>query len=379
MSRRTSLQASDSSSKRKRRLAVDTQDETKPDEGISFPIREIDQLYASHATVHCALHRLCVPCAYKVCCFDVARDSEFSVPNQRPENCPRLQVKPESSSKEILGYSNKMSVLTVGDGDFSFSLAVAHLLSSSNKKGKANRLVVTSYEKEETLRRVYPEFDKTLSELKSLGAIVCFEVDATRLKETLPPSALGGFHRIIWNFPCTAIDKGQDGQNDAMEDNKELVRNFVSNSREFLYKGGEIHMCHKTKPPFNQWKLQELVIAACRDGKGPQARYEGRIVLDRALLPPYAPRKALNRKSFPCHDACHYIFGFDRALSFGDDDQPCPPTIPKKPKEFPDDAGDHDVSVVPVTQKLVALIREAHLSNTVVKNKLRKGKKKHKR
>jgi len=37
-------------------------------------------------------------------------------------------------------------------------------------------------------------------------------------------------------------------------------------------------------------------------------RYAGKIVLDRALILPYIPRKALDRKSFPCHDACIYVF-----------------------------------------------------------------------
>lgn len=47
-------------------------------------------------------------------------------------------------------------------------------------------------------------------------------------------------------------------------------------------------------------------------------KYLGRIVLDRCLLPPYIPRKALDRKSFSVHDACTYIFGLvaDRKEDF---------------------------------------------------------------
>lgn len=39
-------------------------------------------------------------------------------------------------------------------------------------------------------------------------------------------------------------------------------------------------------------------------------KYGGRIVLDRSLFPPYSPRKALDKKSFPIHDACTYVFGY---------------------------------------------------------------------
>jgi len=37
-------------------------------------------------------------------------------------------------------------------------------------------------------------------------------------------------------------------------------------------------------------------------------RYCGRVVVDRYLFLPYTPRKALDRKSFPVHDACTYVF-----------------------------------------------------------------------
>lgn len=294
-------------------------DATQLDDGDGdIPIRDIENLFCSSVTINCALQIGCVPCAYKVCCFDVALDSAFCklVPNQRPEQCPRSKEVDTSDSRdgETIGYKQGLrTVLTVGDGDFSFSLAIARLLLSKhdgNKcKGPKPSLVATSYESRETLRKVYPNFDKTASELDSLGAILCFEVDATRLAETLPSSVAKSmkFNRIIWNFPCTAISQGQDGQNDAMDHNKQLVREFVENARRFMVHGGELQMCHKTKPPFNQWKIEEVALEL-RENSEPKVCYKGRIVLDRCLLPPYQPRKALHAKSFPCHDACFYVF-----------------------------------------------------------------------
>jgi 25S rRNA (uracil2634-N3)-methyltransferase len=162
-----------------------------------------------------------------------------------------------------------------------------------------------------------------VEELKSRGVTIAYQIDATNIESTLlakiKEKKLPKFDRIIWNFPCTAVGKGQDGQNDAMEENKDLVRNFVRNAKHHLTPTGELHLCHKTKPPFNQWKLEDVVLDACSSSHDNLhlhcLSYHGRVVLDRATLPPYTPRKALDKKSFPCHDACIYIFGMAAADS----------------------------------------------------------------
>ena len=248
-----------------------------------------DKLYASHRTYWCAMVQRCVPCLYKIGNFDVARDEHFcrQIPNQRPEQCPRTH-KPASlleapnvtnsdSTSIPYGYQNYPSVLTVGDGDFSFSLALARLIqplstttttTTTTKKqlgtqgsddllSKHPRLVATSYETRHRLEQVYPNMKDTICQLKHLGAIVLFQVDATDLQSTLVEphhtllSATGDpclFDRIVWNFPCTAVASGQDGQNDEMERNKELVRTFVDSARSLLNpRGGQLHMNHKTK------------------------------------------------------------------------------------------------------------------------------------
>jgi 25S rRNA (uracil2634-N3)-methyltransferase len=134
-----------------------------------------------------------------------------------------------------------MSVLAVGDGDFSFSLALARMTS-----GKG--LEASSYESKKTLLEVYPGIQATMDELESLGAKLFFQVDATNIRETLPLAAKEKYDRIVWNFPCEAVRKGQDGQNKEMDRNKDLVRRFVDNARTLLVKKtGQIHINHKTK------------------------------------------------------------------------------------------------------------------------------------
>ena len=305
-----------------------------------YPRRNLDRLYCPSITYQCAIGSLgtslqdgksnskpCVPCAYKICNFDIARDVEFTkcTPNQRPEQCPRSVASTTTTTQKddndldyyggTMGYKRGMNVLTVGDGDFTFSLAVARLVlgdtnASISNKEQQGMVVATSYEDAPTLRNVYPDFDNTLNSFKSTHngggksntttAIVGYKVDATRLNDTLPKKLTSGtatttttksssfFHRICWNFPCTAIGSGQDGQNDAMEQNKELVRKFVANALPYLDRDcGEIHMAHKTKPPYNQWGLEKVALEGIIGGLGEkfgELEYKGRVAFDRYVL-----------------------------------------------------------------------------------------------
>ncbi|KAL7538444.1 hypothetical protein ACHAXR_008552 [Thalassiosira sp. AJA248-18] len=401
-----------------------------PSNSSTYPRRNFDHLHCPAITFLCAIgaplprrHALagqgqeakpCIPCAYKICNFDIARDSEFTrrIPNQRPEQCPRSSSSRTSSGgvggpdqkdnnegnhdlDGTMGYQRGMNVLTVGDGDFTFSLAVARLVVVGGSKSSSNNLnrrrgmvVATSYEDSQTLRGVYPDFDNTLNSLKSFGgtsAVVGYNVDATRLDKTLPKELQhvpknnkGGikFHRICWNFPCTAIGSGQDGQNDAMEQNKELVRKFVDNALPYLDEEcGEIHMAHKTKPPYNQWGLEKVAIEGIGSSQETRSNFrklefKGRIAFDKCTLPPYTPRKALDRKSFPCHDACIYIFGWKGKYAVGNvqsikrkESHITHITIPENKMEASNDKSPDPSSVIPVTDSVIEKVRSTHLRN----------------
>lgn len=239
----------------------------------NIPCRNCDNLYACQSTVHCALQRYCVPCSYKIGCFDVALDTAFCrmVPNQRPEMCPRLHnnqqprsdrtIQPLHQQNNTFGYdyNDKQSFLTIGDGDLTFSLAIARILlkghgSIATIKSSCCKVIATSYESRETLHELYPDIDKTIQELEQLGADVYYNVDATRIVETLPLYSSETlkktmvFHRIVWNFPCEAVANGKDGQNGEMENNKLLIQKFVQNALPILHRtDGQIHINHKTK------------------------------------------------------------------------------------------------------------------------------------
>jgi len=367
----------------------------------TYPKRNLHKLYCQSITYRCAIGSLppstytssstskpCVPCAYKICNFDIALDTEFTkiIPNQRPEQCPRSTVQYDTTNNNNISttmeYKRGMNVLTVGDGDFTFSLAVARLVLGNNsskkqkKKKQKGMVIATSYEDYSTLCKVYPDFNNTLVSLKSCSngreegknVIIGYNVDATRLNDTLPKEvSLNNkvkFHRICWNFPCTAITSGQDGQNDAMEQNKELVRKFVANALPYLHNDGEIHMCHKTKPPYNHWGLEKVALEGIKTNNNERKfEYKGRIVLDKCTLPPYTPRKALDKKSFPCHDACFYVFGWRRRQE-DEATYQSSATIPVNGnKQVDSDEEQPDLSsIIKVTEKVVETIRSTHFS-----------------
>lgn len=256
-------------------------------------------LYVSCATLSCATANYCVPCAYKIGCFDCSLDIQFckKIPNQRADSCKRLVDDGPLGYSRVLGFGEPdQKVLTVGDGDFSFSLAVARL---------GSKVVATSLETKDVLSKVYAKNKviETLKSLESLNATVAYMVNAINLQGTLPDDVRNDkFDRIVWNFPCSVEEYGRDAQNREMERNKQLLRAFATNAVKMLKQDGQIHISHKTKPPFNQWNVVETMM------HDQQLDYIGRIVVDRALFIPYVPRKALDRKSFPHHDACTYVF-----------------------------------------------------------------------
>jgi 25S rRNA (uracil2634-N3)-methyltransferase len=268
-----------------------------------------------------------------------------------------------------LGYTPGMSVLTVGDGDFSFSVALARF---------GCRVVATSYESAETVRAVYDSVGVSMHimELERLGAKIFYNIDATNIAHTLPQSLTDRtFDRIVWNFPCSAVAKGQDGQNVEMENNKRLVRAFVQSAKSQCVIGGQIHINHKTKPPFNQWKIDEVATTNIDS-----VYYKYRVVLDRSLFHPYVPRKALDRKSFPCHDACTYIFEVSdtkQSRSTLQKDQ----SVIQISQDLNELQNVNSLQLIRITPRLVRLLRQSLLqrqsSSTTVDN-FNIGKKKRK-
>jgi 25S rRNA (uracil2634-N3)-methyltransferase len=253
--------------------------------------------YIHSITLDCALHS-CIPCMYKI--FPLGH--ELLPPNVRPELCPRSRT--ESFGEGV--YLPHHRILTLGDGDFSFSLSLCRGMNLRDK------LIATSYENNETITSIYPSAEGHIRSLIAERSIVLHNIDARILHQV---ESLKGYHYsfdvVVWNFPCLRAENGADAQAVDIENNRMMLRDFFNSVKVLLqppvtsspFPGSmassppsEVHITHKTQEPFCWWNITELA----RDCG---FHYEGSIVFDRYLYPGYINRKALDKKSFPSHDA----------------------------------------------------------------------------
>jgi 25S rRNA (uracil2634-N3)-methyltransferase len=194
-------------------------------------------------------------------------------------------------------YADNDRILTIGDGDFSFSASLAAQIHIRALK-ESTKIVATSYESRESVFKTYPDSPKMIESLTSSGALVFHDIDARNLPEhTSLKSFRDYFDFIIWNFPCKGINRGRDGQVDEIEENKEMLRLFFLSCGCLLRPhSGEVHITHKTIEPFSWWNISEIAISC-------GWQHVASVVFDKYLYPGYTNRKALDKKSFPCADA----------------------------------------------------------------------------
>ena len=283
-------------------------------------------LYVYSQTLECVLQRQCIPCLYKI--FPGGRNDHYLLEllsstgiesrkgvtvaaaidtgsvirkptrggeeypsNTRPELCVRSGLKPVSkvgrgcmspqqidlmtnvygARLEASDFQSEYAVLTVGDGDFTFSLSLAEtdkfqqcidckdssgnpscIVESHPRSAGCRRLklTATSHESYQSICITYPHAVDTLNRLKHLGATVLHDVDATDLQHGSHFATEGThitFDFVIWNFPCVSLPAGADGQTSELEQNRALLRRFFANIRPFLtVDRGEVHITHKT-------------------------------------------------------------------------------------------------------------------------------------
>mmetsp|Transcript_17790 Transcript_17790/g.35149 ORF Transcript_17790/g.35149 Transcript_17790/m.35149 type:complete len:403 (-) Transcript_17790:221-1429(-) len=146
-------------------------------------------------------------------------------------------------------------VLVVGDGNFSFSHALAKKLKSQSNI----EMVCTSFDTRALVVRKYGKAAQaTLKALEDMNhCIVKHGVDATDLRETLrdrdgdeyEDEADEPYDRIIFNFPHTGLQR--------VHDNRALLRDFFASAVEMLNPGGRVEVTLKAGPPYSSWEVEE--------------------------------------------------------------------------------------------------------------------------
>ena len=262
-----------------------------------------ERLFVVPATLECCLKH-CIPCLYKLSPSGNYGDNIKLIPNIRPELCLR------SNNKVYCGlYNQSQCILTLGDGDFSFTLSLSNEFCRHKPSGNGT-IVATSHESRDSILRTYPSSIQILDKLRNQSVVVLHDVDATNLQNNkiISTTYLHYFDVVIWNFPCVRVEHGQDGQISELEANISLLSNFFANIKEYLKDGGEVHITHKTIEPFCWWDI-------CGIASKYNFTLQGTVIFDRYNYPGYINRKVLDKKSFPFNDAVTYIFGVDSTTS----------------------------------------------------------------
>ncbi|RCV12142.1 hypothetical protein SETIT_2G245700v2 [Setaria italica] len=151
-------------------------------------------------------------------------------------------------------YSSTQDILLVGDGDFSFSLALATAF------GSGANLVATSLDTYETLKSKYSKAESNITNLKRLSATVLHGVDTKKMK-LHPDLKKRRFDRIVFNFPHAGF-KGKEDDMHMINSHRELVWGFFNNALHLLRPYCEIHISHKTGGAYDRWDIEDLAFGA---------------------------------------------------------------------------------------------------------------------
>ena len=321
-------------------------------------------IFAFKEQLSCKSNKKCEACVRKVekmrreCCSDgeddVKKSSSSKIVLKRPEECERFKryhhhhhQEEEDKKQSVVGlYAKGDRILTVGDGDLTFSLSLA-------KRLKKVKLIATTHETRASLEKAYGKdaIKATLDELAVCGedVLVLHGVDAAKLEESLMDAAAvaasnkrdvlervekcidEGFDKIVWNFPCVSREEdtgeakdgareGADGRNPAdVELNRNLTLTFIANAAVMLRKkkskkkrgAVEVHVTHKVGMHPSSWNVPELKTTTTTSSSSrPRGviRAIASVFFDRMVYLPYKPRKALVAKSFSIADAKTFIF-----------------------------------------------------------------------
>ena len=136
-------------------------------------------------------------------------------------------------------------ILCVGDGDLTFSLALARAYGTEQLHITATTLLPTRGE----LIRTYSNSEAVLEELEHRGVEIVFGIDATQLHTKFPDKM---FHWILFSHPHLGLDTLQDDEAWHTERHYRLLAHYFWSAKYFV--NAKIHVCLCGNQP-QTWRL----------------------------------------------------------------------------------------------------------------------------
>eukprot|EP01025_Chloroclados_australasicus_P060316 TRINITY_DN7728_c0_g2_i3.p1 TRINITY_DN7728_c0_g2~~TRINITY_DN7728_c0_g2_i3.p1 ORF type:complete len:377 (+),score=14.50 TRINITY_DN7728_c0_g2_i3:96-1226(+) len=179
-------------------------------------------------------------------------------------------------------------VLTVGDGDFTYSLALCSI-------ARTNKVVATSYDsKEQVIQKYAPKVYDTLQRLSEVGCTVLHGVNATTLHSDKQLNTLetNRFDMIKFQHPHCGVEDAQR--------HRILLAHFFSSSVQILQLEGKVEISVSLEQA-ERWKIQEQAL------KAGLHLIESK-PFDFQQYPGYMPRRHQANKTFKNDESILYIF-----------------------------------------------------------------------
>ena len=198
------------------------------------------------------------------------------------------------------------SILTVGDGNLSYSLSLATMYKDDGDKCQ---ITATTYDSLEGLKAKYGDvkMEETISTLVSLKAKVLHGVDATSLSKSL-----GGmkFDLIIFMHPLVPSDErfafiqSRGDHFATVIINRLMITKFLRSAQPFLADdNSEIHITMKNVYPYSWWRIDKLAALA------PPLQYLACVESDTSSLAHYESRNVERDQPFPLTASLTFIYG----------------------------------------------------------------------
>ena len=174
----------------------------------------------------------------------------------------------------------RQAILTVGEGDFAFSVALRARLDSMSGD---YRLMATCFESRNSVLTKYPHSSSLLTRLERHPAVMmAYGVDATNLSNTVC-SLECPFDLIIFNFPHSGTEDFRRHQ--------ALLAHFFASAKILLTSCGQIQVALANDQP-QLWAVQEMAALSSMH------LLEARTFNPEHEFPGYTVRRTTRQKSF---------------------------------------------------------------------------------